>query len=126
MTRALLYIVVSLIACTPEKPSGCPSRVCAEFLTHEEAQSAFDKDPACLASLDGDKDGLACEALPSAGINNNPGTGSSPSGTSDTGITGNSGCPTTANCGCSNIRKADCESSRCCKWVVGLGCKCKS
>ena len=36
-----------------------------------------------------------------------------------------SNCPTTSNCGCSNKTKSVCETSPCCQWIVGTGCKCK-
>ncbi len=39
---------------------------CDSFATAEEAQAAFDADPAGLAALDADGNGIACEELPSA------------------------------------------------------------
>jgi hypothetical protein len=37
--------------------------VCADFATQEDAQAAFDADPAALAGLDADGDGVVCEEL---------------------------------------------------------------
>ncbi len=36
---------------------------CADFATQEDAQAAFDADPATLADLDADGNGIACEEL---------------------------------------------------------------
>lgn len=36
-----------------------------------------------------------------------------------------SDCPTTSNCGCSNKNKLECQTSPCCQWIVGTGCKCR-
>jgi hypothetical protein len=40
--------------------------VCADFATQEDAQAAFDADPAALASLDEDGDAVVCEELATA------------------------------------------------------------
>lgn len=37
---------------------------CSDFKTQEDAQKAFDSDPVKYASLDADKDGIACEGNP--------------------------------------------------------------
>lgn len=93
-----------LVSCGQEpNETVCPDATCAEYASQAEAQAAFDADPSCMKTLDGDNDGIACEDL------SNPDTGN---------------CPTTSNCGCSNKKKAACGGD-CCKWIVGTGCRCK-
>ena len=48
----------------PDKAPPKSRWVCAPFKTQEEAQAAFDNDPARWRVLDGDGDGVACERLP--------------------------------------------------------------
>ena len=106
MIRILILLIVILTACTGEKdPVVCPDATCADFVSQQEAQNAFNANKDCLQQLDDDSDGIACEHLLDGG--------------------GSGGCPTTSNCGCSNKNKSECESSACCRWIVGTGCKCK-
>jgi hypothetical protein len=99
----ILLMPLLMVGCGGSPESACPSADCGNYATQQEAQSAYDADKACLGELDADKDGVACEQLPSNG--------------------GGSGCPTTSNCGCSNKNKSDCGGP-CCRWVVGTGCRC--
>lgn len=108
----LIIVVISTMSCNTQKEVLCPDAVCKDYATREEAQAAFDRDPACLGELDNDNDGEACEHLPSGNGNSGGNGGSS------------IGCPTTSNCGCSNKNKDQCASA-CCKWVVGSGCRCR-
>jgi Excalibur calcium-binding domain len=106
MIRLTLFgisIIFSLQGCNSNSEPGCPKADCANYKTQQQAQTAFDADPKCKSELDSDKDGIACEHLPSSG--------------------GGLGCPTTGNCGCSNKTQNQCASA-CCKWVVGTGCRC--
>ncbi len=49
-----------------EDAAQAVSVTCENFATQEDAQAAFDADPAGLASLDADGNGFACEELPVA------------------------------------------------------------
>jgi hypothetical protein len=106
MLRLLVIIATLLLSgsCEKQKQALCPDATCANYVTQQEAQDAYDADKECTGELDTDNDGIACEHLSGSG--------------------GGTGCPATANCGCSNKNQSDCVSA-CCKWVVGTGCKCK-
>lgn len=107
-----ICVLMGLSSCSSDSGyqggTGCDDTDCADYPSKEAAQAAFDRDPECRNDLDHDNDGDACEDH----FKSSPGN------------TGNDGCPKTSNCGCSNKRKAECES-KCCKWVVGEGCKCR-
>ena len=123
-TKAMLRTVIVLVfllmvwGCKSPDQNPCPTRTCSEYTTQAEAQKAFDADQLCLAALDNDNDGIACEQLPT-GTGSGTGTGGT-----GTGSGSGSGCPATAACGCSNKTKAQCVGP-CCKWTVGSGCGCK-
>lgn len=112
----VLFVLGLVAACAEERPAAsCITKLCAEFSSQTEAQTAYDRDKKCLSGLDRDNDGLACED--EFGASGGTGTGTPGSGAS--------GCPTTSNCGCSNKTKTVCEASACCQWIVGTGCKCR-
>ena len=110
-TKALVFLylaVILIFSCGvssdfEEEINPCIDTNCSDYISQAAAQSAFNAAPNCRGDLDADNDGIACEE---------PGNS----------ITT---CPPTANCGCSGINKTPCESSPCCRWVVGEGCKCK-
>lgn len=110
----IIYVLLILCSCssatvTPRAPNSnslggpCEDTNCANYLSQEAAQNAFNADPECRNDLDHDSDGIACEQYISFAAG---------------------ACPNTANCGCSNIIKAECGGP-CCRWIVGSGCKCK-
>ncbi len=53
-----LFILISILFISLHSRT-----VCADFDTHEEAQNYFDNHKKGYKSLDGDKDGEACECL---------------------------------------------------------------
>ncbi len=62
-----LYVTVALVLTTSvASAQGAEELDCVDFATQAEAQAAYDQDPNDPNSLDGDEDGVACEALPGA------------------------------------------------------------
>jgi hypothetical protein len=102
-TLIITIITLNLSGCDPAESEGCPDTNCADYVSQEAAQAAFDADPDCRGDLDADNDGKACEQFSYS--------------------SGNTGCPTTAACGCSNKTQSQCGGT-CCKWTVGSGCGC--
>ena len=56
----LIMIVMLLIAMSCEDSFDCGSN-CSDFSSQATAQAAFDANRSCLANLDRDNDGIACE-----------------------------------------------------------------
>ena len=55
-----------------------PAVTCAGFGTQEDAQAAYDEDPAGLAHLDADSNGIACEELLASDVQTEPAAGTEP------------------------------------------------
>ena len=66
---------------------------CSDFATQAEAQAVYNQDPSDPHGLDGDNDGIACEALPGGtpGSAGDQDTGTAPSGGVETGAGGTAG-----------------------------------
>lgn len=62
----VLIVVLNLLAVVAFEASERKEVIrCAQYKTQPEAQRVFQSDPRKYADLDADKDGLACESLPS-------------------------------------------------------------
>ena len=66
--RRLLYLALSMttvLTIATVSSVQAAELDCVDFATQEEAQAVYDQDPSDPNELDGDKDGVACEALTS-------------------------------------------------------------
>ncbi|MCI0849936.1 MAG: excalibur calcium-binding domain-containing protein, partial [Chloroflexi bacterium] len=66
----VLALAAGLVA-TAQMASAQDIYNCDDFTYQEEAQDVLDADPSDPNGLDGDNDGIACEALPSQPANGN-------------------------------------------------------
>ncbi len=95
----VLALAAGLVA-TAQMASAQDIYNCDDFTYQEEAQDVLDADPSDPNGLDGDNDGIACEALPSQPANGDgddgngdgdgaalPSTGQGPSATTGTPAT---------------------------------------
>lgn len=88
VVSTLLAAGVTAVLCLPASASlpalaAARDLNCSDFSTQQEAQAAYDKDKSDPNHLDRDKDGIACESLPSGSVSpsttRSPRTSSSPS-----------------------------------------------
>ena len=64
-TTAAAAAVLAAAMCFPlAGVAAAQDKDCADFQTQAEAQAVYNQNPSDPNELDGDKDGIACEALP--------------------------------------------------------------
>ena len=72
MVKRLLLLLataaMAMLVATPAALAQAGDLDCADFATQEEAQAMLDADPSDPNGLDADGDGVACETLPSGGM----------------------------------------------------------
>src|SRR5690242_6636244 len=67
--KARAALMVALLACAwsvagPAVGAHAQQPTCSQFANQAQAQAAYRSNPTFYAPLDGDHDGIACEALP--------------------------------------------------------------